>query len=130
MPLDTIASAVARIVLSSTLSLKWFQLFHPIGGVAAAIGVFCVHATEGREAKATATINRAKAANTVRKRMRFIETPKHGSGNATKYTYTFRGWLGIRSLRSLKWAAQPPNCAVPSAAPKGEVHEHVSKKVS
>src|SRR6185369_3372041 len=34
IPLETIASAVARIVLSSTLSRKWFQLFHPIGGVA------------------------------------------------------------------------------------------------
>ena len=33
IPLETIASAVARIVLSSTLSRKWFQLFQPIGGV-------------------------------------------------------------------------------------------------
>src|SRR5260370_34714695 len=35
MPLETIASACARIVASSTLLWKWFQLFQPIGGVAA-----------------------------------------------------------------------------------------------
>jgi hypothetical protein len=35
MLLDTIASAVPLISESLTLQPKWFQLFHPIGGVSA-----------------------------------------------------------------------------------------------
>ena len=38
MPLATMASAWARTVASSILASKWFQLFQPIGGVAAAPG--------------------------------------------------------------------------------------------
>jgi hypothetical protein len=33
MPLETIASACARTMALLTLQAKWFQLFHPIGGV-------------------------------------------------------------------------------------------------
>src|ERR1044072_1655634 len=35
IPLETIASAVSRISDSLTSQPKWFQLFHPIGGVSA-----------------------------------------------------------------------------------------------
>src|SRR5438309_9593683 len=35
MPLATIASAASLISCSLTLQPKWFQLFHPIGGVRA-----------------------------------------------------------------------------------------------
>src|SRR5262245_2724308 len=35
MPLVTMASAWARMVASSICLLKWFQLFHPMGGVVA-----------------------------------------------------------------------------------------------
>ena len=35
MPELTIASAASRTTRSSTRSAKWFQLFHPIGGVLA-----------------------------------------------------------------------------------------------
>src|SRR5882762_7793490 len=35
MPLATIASAVSLINCSLTLQPKWFQLFHPMGGVRA-----------------------------------------------------------------------------------------------
>src|SRR4029077_8496294 len=35
MPLDTMASAISRTVLSSILSANLFQLFQPIGGVRA-----------------------------------------------------------------------------------------------
>ena len=36
IPVETIMSAAARTSASVTLSAKWFQLFHPIGGVIAA----------------------------------------------------------------------------------------------
>jgi len=65
----------------------------PAIGVAAAMGALCAHATEGRDAKDRTRLNRANAADTARKRRGFIETPKDGSGNASKYTYTFRSWL-------------------------------------
>src|SRR6266566_6339467 len=35
IPLETMASAWARTVASSIFPAKWFQLFHPIGGVVA-----------------------------------------------------------------------------------------------
>src|SRR2546423_14549491 len=46
MPLDTMASAISRTVLSSTFSANLFQLFHPIGGVDARSAAKLIEARE------------------------------------------------------------------------------------
>jgi hypothetical protein len=47
------ASAAALTEASSTLSLKWFQLFHPIGGSAASAS-FCANAEDGETRNSSA----------------------------------------------------------------------------
>src|ERR1700744_2466792 len=48
IPLATMASAADRTSASVTLSAKWFQLFQPIGGVAAT-GTLCAVSPKGAQ---------------------------------------------------------------------------------
>ena len=52
------ASACARIVASSTLSWKWFQLFQPMGGVCARLWAGAANGTYIRTASAEAPSSR------------------------------------------------------------------------
>src|SRR5258708_5903565 len=77
MPLETIASACARIVASSTLLWKWFQLFQPIGGVAA---IFVACACKGDAGKMQ---NVAKSTE-INPRRKFMKISSPGLINRLK----------------------------------------------
>src|SRR5713226_8515820 len=66
MPVLTTASAISRISLSLTLQPNLFQLFQPMGGVAATAGVACACAAGGRAVAARARIRNERNAEITR----------------------------------------------------------------
>src|SRR5712691_11990906 len=66
MPVLTTASAISRISLSLTSQPNLFQLFQPMGGVAATAGVACACAARGRVAPAKARIRTERNAEIAR----------------------------------------------------------------
>src|SRR5579863_4926434 len=70
MLFETMASAEARTTASLTLQAKWFQLFQPMGGVAASAEDWA----GARAASAHSATTRASAASSIRPiaRIRFF----------------------------------------------------------
>src|SRR5580700_11779230 len=79
MPDETMASAAARTSSSFTLPAKRFQLFHPMGGVAARV-VVCANSVEGKS---------NAASSKARNRLSIVSPGRHGFPAGGYQLWTF-----------------------------------------
>src|SRR5580693_7991455 len=71
MPLATMAPACSRIVRASTFSAKWFQLFQPMGGVAARL-FSCAHTDVAAAHQIAASTTASTARKVFSRRIKFL----------------------------------------------------------